>query len=467
MKIPVAIAPGEGIGPEIMEATLHILQAAGAALDPYWVQINGKTLSQGIPPVTWEILKNTRAFLKGPASFSPESERQRNTICSTLGLYANIQPCIIYPPFVATNHLEMNFVLIYGNEEDLFANIEYRQTPTSSTALRMISQAGCERVIRYAFEYAHQHKRKAIACFAKDSLLQLTEGLFHATFAKIALEYPHILNEYWDIDRGAAKLTAEPEDFDVIVLPNLYGNLLSQISSRFVGPLSFGSIVKIGNRHALFETTLEAETSLAGKNVANPSGLLLAATQMLAYLGQSSVADLIYHAWLRTLEEGFHPSDIYQEKASKKKLGTREFGEEIVKHLGKKPEFLKPVSLGVIHPPSFSFSKNSTELRHLVGLDITIYHGGPFSLFFARISHIAIGPLKLKMILNRGVRIWPQGNPETFCIDQWTCRFTTEEGRATSQDDIIRVMHAFDHVNMDVIKVDFLYTFSGTPGYSV
>ena len=188
--------------------------------------------------------------------------------------------------------------------------------------------------------------------------------------------------------------------------------------------------------------------------------------QMLVHIGQPEAASQIHNAWLRTLEEGIHTYDIFKEGVSKKKVGTQEFGSAVIQNLGKKPEQLKAVSYKSESRAVAHKHAATSPQRHLVEVDVFIYHRGKLEQFFAKISHINVGPMRLKMIANRGVRVWPQGQKETFCVEQWRCRFTSDEGRAVSQHDAIQILHAFDHVQMDVIKSEFLYTYDGKPGYS-
>lgn len=472
-KISITVAEGDGIGPEIMHAVLHILDAAGAHLDIHKVEVGEKMYLKGFPtgidPAMWDMIRGTKAFLKAPIT-TPQGGGFKSlnvTIRTTFGLYANVRPCVSYFPFVDTKHPEMDVVVVRENEEDLYAGIEYRQTPDVCSSLKIISRPGSEKIVRYAFDYARKQGRKKVTCFAKDNIMKFSDGLFRKVFDEIALEYPDILNEYWIVDIGSAKLADTPEIFDVIVLPNLYGDILSDVAAQIAGSVGLAGSANIGDHGAMFEAIHGSAPRRAGQNVANPSGLLLAAIQMLVHIGQSDIAALIHNAWLKTLEEGIHTYDIFKEGVSKKQVGTREFGEAVIKNLGKKPIQLKTVAYHnepahtIVHKHAETVTK-----RHLVGIDVFIYHKGSLNLFFSKISHINIGPLRLKMISNRGVRVWPGGQKETFCIEQWRCRFISDEGRTVSQNDAIQILHAFDHVQMDVIQAEFLYTYDGKPGYS-
>ncbi len=472
-KIPIAVADGDGIGPEIMEATLHILRSAGAQIETHPVQIGEKMFRKGIPtgidPGTWEILRHTKAFLKAPLT-TPQGGGFKSinvTIRGALGLYANVRPCTSYFPFVATKHPEMDVVIVRENEEDLYTGLEYRQTPDVPHAIKMISRAGSEKIVRYAFEYARSQKRKKVTCFIKDNIMKFTDGLFHEVFDQIAQEYPDILSDHWIVDIGAAKLADTPEIFDVIVMPNLYGDILSDVAAQIAGSVGLAGSANIGEKSAMFEAIHGSAPKRAGQNVANPSGLLLAGVQMLVHIGQHEIATQIHNSWLKTLEEGIHTYDIYKEGTSKKKVGTKEFGEAVVKNLGKMPEQLKAVHYGPSVAGKVHKTTQTNPARHLVGVDVFLYFRGTLAQFLPYVSHINAGPLHLKLVANRGSAVWPEGHAETFCIEEWRCRFLSDDGRAVSQKEVFQILAALDHVDRDVIRAEMLYTMDGKPGYSV
>jgi len=472
MKIPIAVAYGDGIGPEIMEATIKILEAAGAPIEIHVVEIGEKVylkgFATGMDPKTWDVIRKTKAFLKAPIT-TPQGGGFKSlnvTIRTTLGLYANVRPCISYYPFVETKHPEMDVVIVRENEEDLYAGIEYRQTPDVCCSIKLISRAGCEKIVRYAFEYAKHNHRKKVTCFSKDNIMKFSDGLFHKVFDEIAQQYPDILNEHWIVDIGAAKLADTPEVFDVIVMPNLYGDILSDVAAQITGSVGLAGSANIGDHGAMFEAIHGSAPRRAGQNLANPSGLLLAAIQMLVHIDQPEIAARIHNGWLRTLEQGIHTYDIYKENTSKQKVGTKEFAQAVIRNLGKEPETLKPIVYAKSRTHTPAKITSTSPSRQLIGVDAFLFHRGRLEDFLARISHINIGNLRLKMVTNRGARVWPNGQPETFCIEQWRCRFVADDNRPCNQNDVIQVLHALDHVNMDVTKAEFLYLIDGKPGFS-
>src|SRR5437868_7198150 len=349
-KIPITVAHGDGIGPEIMAATLHILAASGADLEIETIDIGEKVYlagnSSGIEPSAWDSLRNTKVFLKAPIT-TPQGGGYKSlnvTVRKTLGLYANVRPCVSYHPFVETKHPNMDVVIVRENEEDLYAGIEHRQTEQVTQCLKLISRTGSEKIVRYAFEYARRNNRKKVTCFTKDNIMKLTDGLFHKVFDEIGAEYEGIEKEHWIVDIGAAKLADTPTAFDVIVMPNLYGDVLSDVAAQIAGSVGLAGSANIGEHVAMFEAIHGSAPRRAGQNLANPSGLLLGAVMMLVHIGQVDVAERVHNAWLRTIEDGVHTYDIYVEGVSKQQVGTQEFAAAVIERLGKKPKTLKAVA---------------------------------------------------------------------------------------------------------------------------
>ncbi len=471
-QTPIAVAYGDGIGPEIMEATLRILHAAGAQIEIHPIEIGErmylKGFVTGMDPAMWNIIRKTKAFLKAPIT-TPQGGGFKSlnvTIRTTLGLYANVRPCTSYFPYVDTKHPDMDLIIVRENEEDLYAGIEYRQSPDVCSSIKLISRAGCEKIIRYAFEYAKTHNRKKVTCFIKDNIMKFSDGLFHKIFDEIAPQYSDILNESWIVDIGAAKLADSPELFDVIVMPNLYGDILSDVAAQISGSVGLAGSANIGDHGAMFEAIHGSAPRRAGQNLANPSGLLLGAIQMMTHIGQPEVATRIHNGWLKTLEQGIHTYDIYREGISKQKVGTKEFAQAVIQNLGKTPESLPPVVYSAPKPHQNQPITFTDPRRQLIGIDAYIYHRGSLDSFLSKISHVNVGNLRLSKITNRGVAVWPHGQPETFCIEQWRCRFQATDDRPCAQSDTIQILHALDRLGIDLIKSENLYLFDGIPGFT-
>lgn len=472
MSKPIAYAEGDGIGPEIMAATLHVLKESGAKLTLHKVEIGEKVYKQGqktgIHPETWQIIRESKAFLKAPIT-TPQGGGFKSlnvTVRTTLGLFANIRPCISYYPFVATKHPKMDVVIVRENEEDLYTGIEYRQSTQTFEGLKINTRRGCEKIVRYAFEYAKATGRKKVTCFTKDNILKLTDGLFHQVFDEIAKDYPNIENEHWIVDIGAAKLAATPELFDVIVMPNLYGDILSDVAAQITGSVGLAGSANIGEHGAMFEAIHGSAPRHAGKNDANPSGLLLAAVMMLQHIGDAKAAETIHNAWLKALEDGIHTYDIYKEGVSKERVGTKEFAAAVVKRFGQVPQVLKQVHYAHHDEIKVKCSPLVKSAKEIVGVDVYIDHEGSLNVLRERLDKVNAGPFVLSLIANRGVMVWPIGQPESSMSDVWRCRFMAkDQGRSVKHEDVAALLGALAGLKLDFMQVVHLQTFDKMPGY--
>src|SRR5581483_5066502 len=376
-KTPITVAYGDGIGPEIMAATLQILEASGAALEIETIEVGEKVYlkgnTSGIEPSSWDSLLRTKVFLKAPIT-TPQGGGFKSlnvTTRKTLGQYANVRPCVSYHPFIDTKHPNMDVVIVRENEEDLYAGIEYQLTPEVTSCIKVISRPGSEKIVRYAFDYARRHNRKKVTCFMKDNIMKMTDGLFHKVFDEIGAQYPDIEKEAWIVDIGAAKMADTPEAFDVIVMPNLYGDILSDVAAQIAGSVGLAGSANIGETAAMFEAIHGSAPRRAVQNLANPSGLLLGAVMMLVHIGQADVAERVHNAWLKTIEDGIHTYDIYKDGISRQKVGTKEFAEAVVDRLGQRPSQLRAVEYRSAQELGSNVtSRQKAATKELVGVDI-------------------------------------------------------------------------------------------------
>ena len=474
-RIPITVANGDGIGPEIMAATLRILEASGAPLEFETIDIGEKVYlagnTSGIEPSSWESLRRTKVFLKAPIT-TPQGGGYKSlnvTVRKVLGLYANVRPCVSYHPFVDTKHPVMDVVVVRENEEDLYAGIEHRQTNQVVQCLKLISRPGSEKIIRYAFEYARRNNRKKVTCFTKDNIMKLTDGLFHKVFDEIAAEYTELENEHWIVDIGAAKLADTPEAFDVIVMPNLYGDVLSDVAAQIAGSVGLAGSANIGEHVSMFEAIHGSAPRRAGQNLANPSGLLLGAVMMLVHVGLTEHAERVHNAWLRTIEDGIHTYDIYDEKVSKQKVGTKEFAEAVVARLGQTPQILNARKYSKGDESHASVTSKQAPQKELVGVDVFLdWTSGSANDLGSAVSKVNGEGVKLTMISNRGVKVWPGGHTETFCSDHWRCRFLPEsDGGKVAHGQIVSLLSRIAGAGYDFIKTEGLYTFDGQRGFSL
>ncbi|TAF35755.1 MAG: NADP-dependent isocitrate dehydrogenase [Cytophagales bacterium] len=473
-KTPITVAYGDGIGPEIMQATLDIILAAGAEIDIEVIEIGEKVylrgLTAGIEDSSWDSLRRTQVFLKAPIT-TPSGSGYKSlnvTTRKTLGLYANVRPCVSYHPFVQSKHPNMDVVIVRENEEDLYAGIEHRQTSEVYQCLKIISRPGCEKIMRYAFEYARNNNRKKVTCFSKDNIMKMTDGLFHQVFDEVGADYPEIEKEHWIVDIGAAKLADTPEAFDVIVMPNLYGDILSDVAAQITGSVGLAGSANIGASCAMFEAIHGSAPRRAGQNVANPSGLLLGAVMMLNHIGQGGVASRVHNAWLKTLEDGIHTYDVYKEGKSTRKVSTTEFAQAVIERLDKTPSTLKTVNypkeskkidIKITHRPRFK--------KDLVGVDVFLNWDGEANVIGPLIEACGTEQLKLVVVSNRGVKVYPHGHAETFCTDHWRCRFENPAGKNITHNDILQLLSNVHNAGLDFIKIENLCNFDGVRGYTL
>ena len=502
-SLPITVARGDGIGPEIMDAVLRVLEAADARLEPDFIEIGQKVYlsgnSSGIEPAAWDSIRRTKVLFKAPIT-TPQGGGYKSlnvTIRKALGLFANVRPVQSFNPYIATHYPDMDIVIVRENEEDLYAGIEHRQTADVTQCLKLITRPGSERIIRYAFEYARANGRRKVTCMMKDNIMKITDGLFHSIFDEIAAEYPEIEAQQQIIDIGTARVATAPERYDVIVTPNLYGDIISDVVAEISGSVGLAGSANIGAEVAMFEAIHGSAPDIAGKNSANPSGLLNAAIMMLVHVGRAHAAELIHNAWLRTLEDGLHTADIYRPGHSAHLVGTAEFAGAVIDRLGKHPKRLRrrqvdPKKAAPIRIPPY---RRPQQKKTLVGVDLFLDWAGPdpdtapearslgtrLDQLLARVG----APLKLKMITNRGVKVYPDGFPETFLTDHWRCRFVHAGAAVTPSTaapsgavadptylpveprHITALMDTLAQDGLDVIKTENLYLFDGERGFSL
>jgi len=482
--VKVAVAMGDGIGPEIMEATLGIMEAAGARIEPEYIDLGEKAYLQGnsagIDQQAWEVIRRNKVILKAPVT-TPQGKGYKSlnvTLRKSLGLFANVRPVSALHPFVHTHFPGMDVVIVRENEEDLYAGIEHRQTQDVYQCLKLITRPGSERIVRYAFEYARVYGRRKVTCMVKDNIMKITDGLFHQVFEEIAEEYPEIQSETQIIDIGSARLAAQPGQYDLIVTPNLYGDIISDIAAEIAGSVGMAGSANIGKDVAMFEAIHGSAPDIAGKGIANPSGLINAAVFMLAHIGQKATADLIRNAWLTTIEQGDHTPDVYREGMSNQQLDTRGFADRVIANLGEVPVKLTRSLLiqgrGSVQIPDY---QRKRQRKELVGVDVFLdWSGQEPEVIGEALSGLALSGLKLKMITNRGVKVYPEGMAETYCTDHWRCRFVGGSAdingvepvyAPVAFDQVLELLQKLHSEGFDVIKTENLYEFEGQRGFSL
>ena len=478
----IAVAAGDGIGPEITQAVLAVLASADPDLgfEPVTVGLEAyrNGASSGFGPEVMAAVARHGVLLKGPIT-TPQGGGYKSVNVSlrkSLGLYANLRPCVAYHPFVATRHPAMDVVIVRENEEDTYAGIEHRQSDEVYQCLKLITRPGCERIARYAFEYARSHGRRKVTCMTKDNIMKLTDGLFHRVFDEIAAEYPDIASEHMIIDIGTARMAVAPERFDVVVAPNLYGDILSDVAAEVAGSIGIAPSANIGRDCAMFEAVHGSAPDIAGRDIANPSGLLLSAVMMLVHLGRSEAATRIHNAWLRTLEDGVLTADMAK-AGGPAPVGTRAFAEAVIARLDQRPRTLAAVDYPAVEDGEIAGTRAAVAApaprarasKALVGVDVFVNWdeaGRDPAALGKRLQDVAAPGWRLALVTNRGVKVFPGGFPQTLCTDHWRCRFVAPEGERATPAAIAALLLRFDAAGLDAVKTENLYTFDGAPGYS-
>ncbi|MCH6233189.1 NADP-dependent isocitrate dehydrogenase [Cognataquiflexum rubidum] len=477
-KTKITVAYGDGIGPEIMKATLEILEAAGAQLEYEVIEIGEqvylKGISSGMEPGAFDSLRKTKVFLKSPIT-TPQGGGFKSlnvTTRKSFGLFANVRPCKAFSPFVKTYFPKTDLVIIRENEEDLYAGIEHRQTQEVYQCLKLISKPGSEKIIRYAFEYARKYGRKKVTCMTKDNIMKLADGLFHKTFLEVAKEYPEIQTDHKIIDIGCALIAERPEIFDVIVTLNLYGDIISDVAAQVTGSVGLGGSANVGEEVAMFEAIHGSAPDIAGMDIANPSGLLNGAIMMLVHIGQPEIAEKISNAWMKTLEDGIHTGDIFQPTLSSKKAGTNEFAKAIIERLGQMPSSLIPAVFdkSATAPMQIKLSPVTKSKKELIGVDVFVdwdIEGRNPDVIGEKLRKANADGLVLQLITNRGIKVYPGGMRETFCTDHWRCRFQTAGQSVITHKQVLDLLSQVEALGFDFIKTEHLYAFDGVRAYSL
>jgi isocitrate dehydrogenase len=428
--IKLTVLPGDGIGPEVVSAALRIIAAAGVTLDSD-VQVAGaqafkRGVESGVPAETIDSIERTRLVLKGPLEtpigFGNKSANV--TLRKLFETFANVRPVRELPgvktPY-AGRHIDI--VVVRENVEDLYAGIEHMQTPAVAQCLKVITRPGCEKITRFAFEYALAEGRHTIHCATKANIMKLTEGMVQHTFEDISREYPSIEARHILVDNCAHKLAMHPEQFDVILTTNMNGDILSDLTSGLTGGLGFAPSANIGSDVAMFEAVHGSAPDIAGRNVANPTALILSALMLLRHVGEGEAASAIEHAVLVTLEDGVRTGDM---EGARPASSTTEFTDAVIANLGKKSRLAKPREFKRINVPPAQKEVGHVTVasRSVAGVDVFVESLDYPAQIGDALTRLAAGSgLELKVISNRGTAVWPDTGHGTSLVDAYQCRF--------------------------------------------
>ncbi|MCL2047576.1 MAG: NADP-dependent isocitrate dehydrogenase [Defluviitaleaceae bacterium] len=474
-KKAVTVIPGDGIGPECINAAIQIIEAAGVNIE--WeerhagARVFKQGIASGVPVDTIESIKRTRVLLKGPLE-TPVGFGQKSanvTLRKLFETYANIRPVREFPGVTTPySGRGIDLVVVRENVEDLYAGIEHMQTPGVAQCLKLISRKGCEKIVRTAFEFARAEGRKSVACATKANIMKLTEGFLKKTFEEIAPEYPDIESWHVIIDNCAHQLVKKPEQYDVIVTTNMNGDIISDLTSGLVGGLGFAPTANLGNDVAIFEAVHGSAPKYAGKDVINPTAVILSAVMMLRHIGEFEAAARIENAVMVTIEEGeAQTGDIV---GYDKGVSTSAYTKKIIENLGRKPAKYQVRDYAPIKLPNVSKSPVfvTPKTRRVIGADIFVEWGNDAEALGKSIEKIAEAtPFRLKMISNRGTKVYPVGDTLPDCADHWRCRFVLRDtGADASQEQLIGLLGAVSagHRWMHVEKLSEI---DGELGYTM
>ena len=468
----VTLIPGDGIGPECIDATVRVIDATGTNIN--WIERHAgervfkEGIASGVRPDTIESIQETRIVLKGPLS-TPVGfgEKSANvTLRKLFETFANIRP-VRELPGVKTPYSGrgIDLVVVRENVEDLYAGIEHMQTPDVAQCLKLISAKGSEKIIRLAFEFARSEGRESIACATKSNIMKLTEGEMKRTFERIAPEYPEIKSSHVIIDNCAHQLVKKPEQFDVIVTTNMNGDIVSDLTSALVGGLGFAPSGNLGNDIAIFEAVHGSAPKYAGKNMANPSAVLMSGVMMLKHLGEFQAAEDIEHAVLTTLQQGKLTGDVVGYDLG---ISTSEFAQNVVANLGKRVEGFGVRSASPIKMPSVIRDQvfRKPKSKEVVGADIFLESELPPAELGPKLEVLSEqSPLKLKMISNRGTKVYPGVNPSIDCVSHHRCRFVSRSGEPIQFADAIGLAGILN-AEHEVCHIERLLRIDGEDGFT-
>lgn len=468
----VTVIPGDGIGPECVNAAIDIVNAVGVNID--WEErhagerIFEAGVASGVPEDTIESINRTRVVLKGPLG-TPigYGEKSANvTLRKLFETYGNIRP-VRELPGVTTRYSGsgIDLVVVRENVEDLYAGIEHMQTPGVAQCLKLISRKGCDKIIRLAFEFARSEGRRSVACATKSNIMKLTEGELKRSFERIAPEYPEIEAWHVIIDNCAHQLVKKPEQFDVIVTTNMNGDILSDLTSALVGGLGFAPSANLGSDVAIFEAVHGSAPKYAGRDVINPSALVLSAVMMLKYLGEFEAAETVEHAVLSTLQQGTLTGDVV---GYDRGVSTSGYAKAVIANLGARVDgYTVRRAQPILIPPAVRDPITvRPSSREIVGTDIFVETGLYPEQLGPILERLAEGSeLRLKMISNRGTKVYPDGNRNIDVVDQYRCRFVRLNDEplalAAVRDLIGRV-----EAELAWCHIELLQHFDGQPSFT-
>ena len=331
----VTLIPGEGIGPEVAAATRRVLEATGVQID--WEEIAGRSDSSSnqektVNQAAVESVRRNRVALKGPmaTAIAGGAPSVNVALRKTLDLYSNLRP-VKNMPGVKSHFENVNLILVRENTEDLYSGLEHEVVPGVVESLKIITERASTRIAKFAFDYAKHHGRKKIHAIHKANIMKLSDGLFLRSVRAVAAQFPDIEYKELIVDNACMQIVMDPLQFDMLLLPNLYGDVMSDLAAGLVGGLGVVPSANIGDECAMFEAVHGTAPDIAGKGLANPTALLMSSILMLDHLGERNTAQRIQNALERVYREAKHTTRDVGGKA-----GTEEFADAVIDALNRK-----------------------------------------------------------------------------------------------------------------------------------
>lgn len=477
----IAVAKGDGIGPEIMDAVLSIFNAAKVPLTYEFVDMGkwvfDKGYSNGMTPEAQQTIESLGILFKGPME-TPKGKGVKSvnvTARKTWNTYANkrtFQTLHGVDTVFSKAGIPIDITIVRENIEDTYGGVEHMLTRDVALSRRFITRPGSMQVIRYAFEMARKKGARRITCGHKANIMKITDGLFLEVFYEVAKNYPDLKADDVIVDDLCMKLVSRPDLFDVVVLTNLQGDIVSDLCAGLVGGLGFAPSANIGDHISIFEAVHGTAPDIAGKNIANPTALLLSGFGLLRHLGLMEEAAMMENALLYTLESGQHTGDFGDK--STPSLNTTDFAHVIIGNFGKKPVHNpKPEIVNQeITPTVFKLSRNpmleSKELQqeHIVGVDIFIESNEQPGTVAEKCLKHTLNLFKLVTISNRGTQVWPKGSSFTNLVNQYTCRFESLGNEPVTQTDILELYKRLAH-DFRICSTELLNAWGDKKAYSL
>jgi isocitrate dehydrogenase len=469
----VTLIDGDGIGPEVVAATRRIVDACGLGI-AWDLQTAGQRVfasgdATGVPAATLASIQRNKVALKGPLEtpIGSGAKSANVTLRVMLETYGNIRPARILPGITTPfSDRAIDMVVVRENVEDLYAGIEHMQTADVAQSLKLVSDRGCEKIVRLAFEVARSQGRKSVTCVTKANILKLTEGMLKRVFERVAPDYPGIEPKEILVDNCAHQLVRKPEEFEVLVSTNMNGDILSDLVSGLVGGLGIAPGANMGDHACVFEAVHGTAPDIAGRNLANPTATLLSAVMMLRHIGAFDAADRIEAALALAFEQGVRTGDLAPKGT--RAVGTEEFTRTILENLGREPQGWRRRTHAPLTLPKVAPNARPAPTRRSVGVDVFVDARGTPAEIGARGQKLCEGtPLRLKVVTNRGSVVFPVTGAPTECTDHWRYRFVARDKNVdVAWSDVLALLARVGEVQR-VVQVEPLSDFGGQRGYSL